>query len=237
AAEQALDSARTSRKLDTQYNEQVAAAKAQLQSAQAQLAFSEKNLRESTIRSPFSGRVTGKPLQAGVVVGSGTPIVRVIGSSGIYFEGQAPSDKVSSIVPGTPVQVTFDALKGREAQGSVVAVSPQGDSVGRLFNVRVKFDAASLGAKPGMFARGVITLAKHTGAVMVPESVIIERDNESYVFLADGDKAKRQVVTLGLRKGSMVEVMGLSSGAQVINKGQTSLVDGSKIKVETAGAK
>lgn len=236
-AEQALESARTTKRLDTQYNEQVQAAKAQLQSAKAQQAFAEKNLREATIRSPFSGRISGKPLQSGVVVGSGTPIARIVGTSGVYFEGQAPSDKISTIKPGTEVSISIDSLDGRESKGSVLAVSPQGDSVGRLFNVRVSFDANSLGAKPGMFARGVIKLAEHAGAIMVPESAIIERDNERYVFLAEGDKAKKQVVTLGLRKGSLVEAVGLSSGAQVINKGQTALVDGMKIKVEAAGAK
>ena len=230
-AEQSLASAKSSKSLDIVLVDQVNGARAQVNSARAQLEVAQKNLSDSTIKSPFSGRVYGRPLQAGVVVGSGTPIARIVGGLGVYFEGQAPSDKVQRIQTGTPVAISVDAMPNNTFGGKVVAISPQGDSVGRLFSVRIQFDNLSTAVRPGMFATGAVVLSENKGAMMVSEGSIISRDGIKYVMVADGNKAKKVVVTTGIKKGSEVEVKGLSSGAQVISRGQGALVEGSKIRV------
>ena len=233
-AEQGLESAKASKNLDVVLIDQVSGARAQVQSAKAQLAVAEKNLREASIRSPFYGRIYGKPLQAGVVVGSGTPIARVVGGSGIYFEGQAPSDKISQVKYGTQVSISVDSIPGKSFGGKVVAISPQGDSVGRLFNVRIQFDALTDSIKPGMFAKGSVVLTENAGAMMVEEGSVLSREGVKYVMVAEGDKAKKVTVTTGVKKGSKIEVKGISSAAKVISRGHETLVDGSKIRVEAA---
>lgn len=231
-AEQALESAKSSKRLDVLLFDQVDGAKAQVNSARAQLQIAQKNLSDAVVRAPFSGRIYGRPLQAGVIVAVGTPIAHLIGGQGVYFEGQAPSDRVSQINPGTRVSISVDAFPGKTFAGKVVAVSPQGDNVGRLFNVRIQFDQMSGAIKPGMFANGSIVLSDTGGAMMVSEEAIISRDGVKYVMIVDGTKAKKVIVTTGLKKGAMTQVKGLTSGAQVITKGQGALVDGSKIRVE-----
>ena len=233
-AEQALESAKSSKNLDVTLVDQVNVSRGQVNSARAQLDVAEKNLKEATIKAPFAGRIYGRPLQAGVVVGSGTPIARIVGGHGVYFEGQVPSDKVGQVQSGTPVTISVDAMPGKTFPGKVIAVSPQGDNVGRLFNIRIQFNQLSANAKPGMFATGSVVLSEDKGAMMVNEESIISRDGIKYVMVAEGDKAKKVVVTTGLKKGTMTEVKGLSSAAQVISKGQGALVDGSKIRIAKA---
>ncbi len=233
-AEQALESAKSSKGLDIVLVDQVNSARAQVSSARAQLEVAEKNLRDTSIRAPFSGRIYGKPLQAGVVVASGTPIARLVGGMGVYFEGQVPSDKVGQVLAGTPVSISVDAVPGKKFQGKVLAVSPQGDNVGRLFNIRIQFNELNGMVKPGMFANGSVVLAEDKGAMLVSEDSIINRDGVKYIMVAEGNKAKKVVVTTALKKGTMIEVKGLTSGAQVISKGQGALVDGMKIRVAPA---
>ncbi len=233
-AEQGLETAKANKKLDVVLWDQVSAARAQVQSARSQVSVAEKNLRDSSIKSPFSGRIYGKPLQAGVVVSSGTPIARVIGGSGIYFEGQAPSDTVTSIRTGTPVSIQVDSVPGKSFPGHVVNVSPLGDSVGRLFNVRIQFDKVSDSIKPGMFANGSVVISQSNGAMMIDESSVISRDGAKYVMVAEGKVAKKVPVTTGIKKGSQIEVKGLQASSQVISRGQDALVDGSKITIESA---
>lgn len=231
-AEQGVESAKASKNLDVVLTDQVAASRAQVESARAQLAVAQKNLREASIKSPFSGRIYGKPLQAGVVVSSGTPIAHVIGSTGVYFDGQAPSSSVSKIQLGTSVSISVDSIPGRTFPGHVVAISPQGDTVGRLFSVRIQFDQVSDLVRPGMFANGAVVVSETPGAMLVDEGSVISRDGTKYVMVAERNKAKKVIVTTGIKKGSQIEVKGLSSSSQVISRGQESLVDGSKIKVE-----
>ena len=233
-AEQALESAKSSKKLDVVLLDQVNAARAQVSSARAQVGIAQTNLYEASIRAPFSGRIYGRPLQAGVVVGAGTPIARLVGGSGVYFEGQVPSDKVGKIQVGTSVSISVDAMPGKSFGGKVVAVSPQGDNVARLFNVRIQFNQLSVSVKPGMFADGSVVLGETKGAMMVSEESVISRDGVQYVMAAEGTKAKKIIVTTGLKKGSLVEVKGISSATQIISKGQGALVDGSKIEVAPA---
>jgi RND family efflux transporter MFP subunit len=234
-AEQALESAKSSKRLDVVLLDQVNGARAQVNSARAQVQVAEKNLRDASIRAPFSGRIYGRPLQAGVVVGSGTPIARLVGGSGVYFEGQAPSDKIGLIREGTSVSVSVDGMPGSTFPGKVVSISPQGDSVGRLFNVRIQFAQVSTGIRPGMFANGSVVLNENKGALMVSEESIISRDGIKYIMAVEGvgdsKKAKKIVVTTGIKKGAMVEVKGISSATQVISKGQGALVDGTKVRV------
>lgn len=230
-AEQALESAKSSKKLDVVLIDQVNGARAQVNSAKAQLQVAEKNLRDASIRAPFAGRIYGRPLQAGVVVGSGTPIARLVGGSGVYFEGQAPSDKIGLIQEGTGVTISVDGMPESKFEGRVASISPQGDSVGRLFNVRIQFAQLSTGVRPGMFANGSVVLKENKGALMVSEESIISRDGIKYLMAAEGDKAKKIIVTTGIKKGAMIEVKGISSATQVISKGQGALVDGTKIRV------
>lgn len=232
-AEQALESAKTTKNLDVILKDQVEAAKAQIKSAEAQVQVAEKNLRESAVRAPFAGRIYGRPLQAGSVIAPGTPVVRIVSGNGIYFEGQLPSDKLGSIGVGTQVSIKVDSLGDRAFSGKIAAVSPQGESIGRMFNIRVLFDEVSEALRPGMFARGSVTVREVKGASMIPLSAVIERDGKSFVMVANGDKSKRVDVTTGIRSGEMVEVTGLATDAKVISQGQDALVDGSKIRIST----
>lgn len=233
-AEQALESAKSSKRLDVVLLDQVEGARAQVNSAKAALQIAQKNLSDAVVRAPFSGKIYGRPLQAGVIVAVGSPIAHLIGGSGIYFEGQAPSDKIQRIQTGTPVSISVDAMPGKTFAGKVIAISPQGDNVGRLFSVRIQFDNLSSGIHPGMFANGSVVLSENKGAMMVSEESIISRDGIKYVMVVDGNKAKKVVITTGIKKGAEVEVKGLPSNAQVISKGQGALVDGSKIRVSKA---
>lgn len=230
-AEQGVASAKATKNLDVTLGDQVMAAEAQVNSARAQVSVAEKNLRETTIRAPFSGRVYGKPLQVGTVVAPGTPIARLVSGQGIYFEGQVPSDQISKVQPGTPVVIGTDGTGDSKFFGKVVAISGQGDTVGRLFNVRVVFIGSAEGVKPGMSAKGGIQLDKISGATLVPGSAVQSKDGKRFVVVAQDNKAKRIYVTVGLRKGDLTEVKGLPSDAQVIVKGQEGLVDGSVLKV------
>lgn len=230
-AEQALASAKATKTLDVTLNDQVEAAKAQIKSAQAQIQVTEKNLREAVIKAPFTGKIYGRPLQSGTVIAPGTPVARIISNGGVFFEGQVPSDKLGSIGAGTPVAIKIDSFANRTFGGKIATISPIGENIGRMFNVRVTFDSMSENIKPGMFARGAVTVKEIPQATLVKSTSVIEKDGSFYVMVASGTAARKVAVTTGIRQGDLIQVTGLPSDAKVISKGQEALVDGSKIKV------
>lgn len=228
-AEQGLETAKANQKLDVTLQDQVNAARAQVESAQAQVAVTEKNLREATVRAPFSGRIYGKPLQVGTVVAPGTPIARVISGAGTYFDGQVPSSAVTKVQPGKMVTIKVDSFPDRSFTGKVISVSPLGDQVARLFSVRVQFLAGAGEVKPGMFAKASIVLNTIQDAVMVPSTSVISSSGKRFVFAVEGGTAKRLPVQTGIAKADYVQVIGLASNSKVVVKGQDRLVDGAKV--------
>lgn len=236
-AEEQLRTAQSQQKLDVLYDQQVDAARAAVRGADAQVDIARRNIADAQITSPFDGNVSGQPLQVGTFAGAGTIVARIVGSGGNYFEGQVPESDINSVNIGDPVTVELDAIKGRRYNGSVDAIDPLGDDVARLYKVRISIGSSSQEIKPGMFARGTITLKKIPGAIVVPATAVIRRGNEAYVFIADGNKAMRKDVELGLADDGMIQVIGIAAQSPVIVRGQTQLVDGSSIRVESENSK
>lgn len=230
-AEQAVRSARAQQQLDPVLDQQVQAARANLDSAVAALQLQRQALQDLQIRSPFSGRVSGKPLQPGTYLAPGTPVLRLVGVSGVYFEGEVPEGDVADLTVGQPVEVRIDALN-RSMSGRVAAINPQGDVVGRLFKVRVALEGDTSEIKPGMFARGTLALRAAKAAAVVPAVALVREGDKTSVFLVREGVAKKVGVTAGIREGDLVEVRGVDVGDVVVVRGQNLLGDGTKVLVE-----
>jgi HlyD family secretion protein len=240
-AQEALKTADATKSLDPLYGDQVAAArasvasaKATIQNAQDQVVIARQSLDDAVIRAPFDGQVSGKPIEVGTIATPGSEIMRIIGSGGIYFEGNVPSDQIDQIVVGMPVTVHVDAAGQNDLAARVAAISPLGSSVGRLFNVRVQFLSPPSQIKPGMFATGTVQVQTVKDAVVIPASAIISQSDQKYVFVANGQTAKKTTIKTGLQQGTEIQVFGLSTGASVIFQGQDRLTDGSKITIQKA---
>lgn len=235
AAQANLSTAQEQKKLDVLFDQQVQAAQAGLQSAMAQVALARQSISDAQIRAPFSGKISGKPIQPGTVVGAGTPIARVIGSGGFYFEGEVPESAISRVRIGSSVNVE---VNGANVKGIVAAVSPQGAQVGRIFTVRITLNSVPSGVLAGMFAKGVVSLRSVPNAVVIPGSAIVTKDGKTVVYVIENQVAKEVPVSIGIRSKDVVQVEGLEVGKQLVTKGQDQLVDGSKVRLDngkTAG--
>lgn len=235
-AEEGVRTAQANKKLDVLLNQQVDAARSNMQAAKANLDIANRNLSDAVIRSPFAGRVSGNPVQPGTFLAPGSPVARLIGAEGIYFEGEVPESNIAAVVPGKMVQVNIDAFPNRTWVGKVAAVSPTGDQVGRLFRVRIQLAGATQEIKPGMFARGVVTLRSVADATVVPTAAVMRDEDQTYIFVVEGTKAKRLVVRTGLSADGKIQVTGVPAGAKVVVQGQNQLTDGAAVRLEVPKA-
>lgn len=229
AATEAVRSAQVNQRLDSVLPLRVNQARAGLTGAQETLQAARQALSDATLRSPFAGRVSGRPAQPGTYLGPGTPVARLVGTEGVYFEGDVPESRVPDIRPGLPVSVTLDALR-RTVTGRIVALNPLGADVGRVFRVRIGLDSVD-GIKPGMFARGLVDLGNARTVAAVPEVAILKDGEESLVYVVKGDTAQRVAVRPGLTQNGFTAVSDLRPGDQVVVRGQQNLLDGSKVRI------
>lgn len=234
-AEENLRSAQAAKRLDALLEQQVDAAKSALAAAEAQVALQRQNLEDCAVRAPFSGKVSGRPAQPGVVVGSGSPLVKLVATGGLYFEGEVPERAVPEIRVGMPVEVRFDAIGGRPFLGRIAAVNPTVSTVGRLASVRVELPESGASVKAGMFARGTIRLKTIANAIVVPFPAIVERGGGKVVFVVSDGKAKAVPVRILQVRGLEARVEGLAVGAQLVIQGQERLDDGTSVRIDDGG--
>jgi RND family efflux transporter MFP subunit len=229
-AEEAVRSAKAQQRLDALYEQQVDQARSNLRATEAQLALARQALADAVIRSPFAGRIFERPAQPGAYLNPGTPVARVIGDEGMYFEGEAPEVVVTSIRAGSAVQVTIDALGKAPASGRVVSISPTSTEVARVYRVRIALDRIPEGARAGMFARGEIVLRRIEDAIVVPATALVSEGESTFVFVIKNGTAFRVRVGTGLRKNGLIQVDGVRAGQEIIVEGADDLIEGQKVK-------
>ncbi|MCC6685548.1 MAG: efflux RND transporter periplasmic adaptor subunit [Fimbriimonadaceae bacterium] len=236
AAREQLQSALASQRLDPQYRDRVSGALAQVDSARDAVALAMQQVTDATIRAPFSGKVAGKPLQIGTFAGPGTTVVHLVGSQGIYFEGEVPEMRISKVTAGLQMSIQLDALQGRLFSGTVAAVSPQAESLGRLYKVRITMNGNPPDIKSGMFARAKIETDTIPDAITVPSSAVLGDEGAKYVYVVQDGKAMKRSVTVGLTQaGRALVLQGLSEGDKVVVQGQTLLASGTTVRIEDSG--
>lgn len=236
-AEEQVRMARSNSVNDDIRRQQVQQADAQLQQAQATLRIAQQQLAEAAIVSPIDGFVTGKPAKVGQVVSPGTSVASIVSLDGVYFEGQVPETEIANVQIGQTATVKLDALPGRTFTGSIVAIDPKAESLGRLFAARIAIQNPGMIVKPGMFGQAVLKLRAIPGAVTLPIDAIRKDGDKTYVFTKNGEVARRVTVKVGHQQGSVVQVIGLSPNEDVILRGKDLVEDGSKIREDKTDAK
>ncbi len=232
-ARENLQQALASQRADVQFGDRVDAARAALAGAEDAEVLARQAVEDAIIRAPYSGRIAGKPLQPGQYLAPGSPFARIVGLEGIYFEGDVPESQVAQLKPGMTVAVTVDALKNQALTGTIAAVNPSGESLGRLFKVRISLDNLPDGLRSGMFARGSVELARDPGAILLPPSAVIGLGTQRTVWIAAGTKAAKRTVTVNGSQSNRLRVIGVREGEKVVVSGQNQLSEGAVIRIET----
>jgi RND family efflux transporter MFP subunit len=220
-------------------------ARARVESAKAGLAAQQLRLKNTEVRAPDSGIISARSATVGAVVANSTELFRLIRQGRLEWRAEVTSTELGRMAVGTAVTVT--AANGALLSGRVRMVAPTVDPQTRsglvyvdLPPMRAPASAAappSVGARPGMFARGEFELGS-SNALSVPQQSVVVRDGFSYVFRLNADQRVSQVkLQIGRRVGDRVEVLdGISADAVLVASGAGFLNDGDLVKVVAAPA-
>ncbi|MGC9346803.1 MAG: HlyD family secretion protein [Anaerolineae bacterium] len=107
-------------------DESLAAGRATVQQAQADLRAAEVALARTTLRAPFDGTVTQVLIEVGDAVGSDRPALVLADLSHLRIETTDLTElDVVHVREGQPVEVTIDAIPGEHWQGHVDRIKQQ----------------------------------------------------------------------------------------------------------------
>ena len=213
------------------------AARAQLQQAEAALHLAQYQVDVSVMKAPFAGVVTGKWSKVGDVInpmmsgfGTRTGVVSVMDVSKVKILVDVPPNQIEEIAVNQPAELTIESLPGKVFQGRVTAVNPAADPTSKTFRVQVVIPNPESLIRPGIFGAVTIKTLTHQQILLVPSIGVLPGD---VVFVAEGGKAVRKKVTVGIRGDGSVEIeSGLAEGEQVIVQGNYGLEDGTPVRAE-----
>jgi len=202
-------------------------------SADAAKKSTERQLRNTKIKSPIDGRIAEKFVDIGQMVSPGTPVVKVIDIDRVKVEIEVSEDEVIKIKKGQSIMLAADVYPGVEFTGEVLSVSPQASLNTRTYPVEVVVpNNRENELKSGMIVRVNIRTGSMNNVVMIPRDAILERDGKRIAFTVDNGKARQKQLELGVTIGNRVLVKrGISPGEQLVIVGHHNLIDGSNVRV------
>lgn len=205
-------------------------AKTNKESMEKKMAALQEQLRMSKIISPISGNVDAVDIKLGQTVAPGMQAIRVINYANLKVKADVAESYASRIRKGTDVIIRFPDTND-SILSKVNFVSRAINTTSRTFTVEVLLDNKKE-YHPNMIARLSINDYQSPAPLpVVPINVILKDEKgDSFVFVADGNKAKKQLVTVGKQYDGRSEILsGLKEGDKVIVKGYDLLNDGDPI--------
>lgn len=207
-------------------------ASANYEIARAALELQKVRLSKHTITAPFSGRVGLRKVSPGGFIAIGTTIVNLEKIDFLKVDFKLPEQFLPSVAAGQTVDVLVDAQPDKVFSGEIYAIDPQVDVNGRALALRARLPNPDLALRPGLFARVLVKGKQTREVVLAPESTIVPRGGETFVFRIDAGKAIETKVKLGERRGAEVEITeGILPNTQLVTAGQLKLRNGSPVEV------
>jgi membrane fusion protein (multidrug efflux system) len=205
-------------------------ARQNFETARAALELSRVRLAKHTIRAPFSGTVGIRTLSAGAFVSVGATLVNLEKIDVLKLDFKIPEIFLADVQVGQTVNVSVDALPRRTFQAEIYAIDPLIDVNGRALQIRARLANPDLALRPGLFARVSVKGRNERSVVLVPESAVVPRAGETFIFRVEDGKAVEARVELGNRRSGMVEVTtGLPANAVVVTAGHQRLKNGARV--------
>ena len=213
---------------------------AEFKSAEARAGEIRATIERKTIRAPFSGVLGIRQVNVGQYVAGGAAIVTLQALRPAYVNFSVPQQELATMKPGSPIEVSSDAIGGTET-GRIAAVESAIDPTTRNVAVQAIFDNADGRLRPGMYVEAKLAHGASSSVIVIPASAVSYAPFGDSVFVVEEMKGpdgksykgvRQQFVKLGATRGDQVAVLtGLRPGEEVVTSGAFKLRPGAAVIV------
>lgn len=207
-----------------------------LSSAKSAVQIAKNALDDTRIYAPFTGIVSQKFADAGSTAAPAVPVVKLVEISPVKATISVSEQEIGAIPAGSSAEITVDALDGAKYTGTLVDKGVAANPLSRTYSVKFLVDNPGGRLLPGMLCNVTLQLADSpttASAIVLPlESVLLDSDNTTFVWLDKGGKAERRKVTMGDFSGAdgVVITDGLQPGDSVIVRGMQKVSTGMNVE-------
>jgi RND family efflux transporter MFP subunit len=211
----------------------IAAARSNLGAAQANLARLNDVQSYQTVRAPFSGVITLRNVDTGVLVTEGTTLLFRIAQTGrLRTYLNVPQADADSVRPGQKATLVIPDLAGRKFPAVVTRTANALDPSSRTLLVEVQVPNSDGLLMPGMYAQVDLAVPRKEPPLAIPGDTLVVRDNVTQVAVVSADGTVHfQRIQLGRDFGDHLEVLsGLEPGQLLAINPSDSVREGAKVK-------
>jgi HlyD family secretion protein len=193
---------------------EIAHVEAQRDEARTAYDGAQDTLTKSNVRAPFDGIVYSLPVKQGGYVASGDLLLQVADLRTVLVRAFVDEPDIARLMPGDPIQITWDAMPGRIWQATVAGIPStvkvhSSRNVGEITSVVENPDLKLL---PNTNVGVTITAAEHNDVLIVPREALRTDDSTPYVLQVVDHQLKRRNVETSLANLTQVEIKsGLST--------------------------
>jgi multidrug efflux pump subunit AcrA (membrane-fusion protein) len=213
--------------------EQVKTAEAQVETARGHLQTAEAQVGYAEVRSPIGGVIADRPLNAGEMASTGTPLLTVMDISRVVARVNVPQSQATAVKAGQPATISMTGGK-EKLEGKVTVVSPATDPNSTTVQVWVTADNPDATFKPGAAVHAAIVTDTIRNATLVPASAILpgEEGGTAVLTVSADSTAHLRPVEVGVRMGDKAQIIsGVSPGDEVVVVGGLGVEDKAKVKI------
>ena len=212
-------------------------AQATHRAALASVELAKRSLDDTYLRSPIAGLVSQRLAQPGERVAIDGRVLEVVDLSRLELEATLAAADSVLLKRGQTATLEIEGI-AQPVTAQVVRINPSAQAGSRSVLAYLAINNAG-GLRQGLFAQGVVGMAKQTVLALPVSAVRIDKPSP-YVQIVVAGKVVHQALILGNRGDAdgepMVAVTGLPDGAAVIRGAIGQLREGTPVQMGGAPA-
>jgi RND family efflux transporter MFP subunit len=165
---------------------------------EARVALAERRLRDMTITAPFDGRVIRKETEVGAWLSAGDPVAEIVSLTELEARIDVPEHLVGYLSSDLgSIPMTIPGLGDMsDTTARVISVIPQGDSLSRMFPVRLAVEIGPItgdskngadgrvGLRPGMSVTAFVPTGSVEPVLTIHKDAVLRDDAGLFAFMA-----------------------------------------------------
>jgi len=198
--------------------EEVRNRQAVLAQRRSELELARQQLADTLVVAPVDGAVSQRQVSPGEYLGAGAPMATLVRIHPLRLRMAVPEREATSVRVGQLVRLTIDGDPAVHT-GRVVRLAPIVQELNRTLAVEAEVPNERGQLRAGAFARADIVTEVAQPIVTVPASSLVVFAGVEKVLVVRGGKTAEVRVQTGRRLGEEIEILeGLRRGESVVDK-------------------
>jgi len=207
-----------------------ALARAAVDQAQASAEVARARLRYASIRAPVAGTLIARNVEVGDVVQPGKVLMTLSPAGSTQLVVEIDEKNLRLLAIGQPALASADAYPQQPFAARLAYINPGVNAQTGAVEVKLEVPSPPATLTQDMTVSIDIEVARRPRTLLVPASAVRQIDSAApWVLRAQGGRAARTPVRLGLRSGGFAEVLeGLGAGDLVVT--EPGIAEGARLR-------